>query len=198
VFFVGALVAAVALWRVVSRQYRDPKRGRRSAIAGIVMGLLTASFPLTFMATAKRVPRIHDITTDTESPPNFEAVLPLRAQSPNPAEYGGREIAEQQLKAYPEIRPLVLDLSVEESFERALRVARDMGWEIVAGDPQRGRIEATATTPFFGFKDDVVVRLAPTDTGTRIDVRSVSRVGISDVGANAKRIRSFLAKLQKN
>ena len=71
-----------------------------------------------------------------------------------------------------------------------------MGWEIVASDPAQGRIEATATTFWFGFKDDIVVRLAAEGTGSRVDVRSLSRIGSSDVGANAQRIRAYLEKVK--
>jgi uncharacterized protein (DUF1499 family) len=148
------------------------------------------------MQKAQLVPPIHDITTDTEQPPQFQAVLPLRADAPNPAEYGGAEIAGQQRQGYPDIAPLALEQPSAEAFRRALEAARGMGWDIVAADSVAGRIEATATTAWFGFKDDVVVRITPAGSGSRVDVRSVSRVGKSDVGANAERIREFLGRLR--
>lgn len=138
---------------------------------------------------------IHDITTDTENPPVFVSILALRKDAPNSATYGGPEIAAQQHAAYPDIRPLVSDLPPERAFERSRSVARQMGWDIVDENPAEGRIEATATTRWFGFKDDVVVRIAPAaGDGSRVDIRSVSRVGRSDVGTNARRIRTFLKK----
>jgi uncharacterized protein (DUF1499 family) len=70
-----------------------------------------------------------------------------------------------------------------------------MRWEVVAADAAAGRIEATATTPWFGFRDDIVVRIVPADGGSRVDVRSVSRVGKGDLGVNARRIREFLGRL---
>jgi uncharacterized protein (DUF1499 family) len=91
--------------------------------------------------------------------------------------------------------PLTIDEPPERAFLRALEAARDMGWEIVDSDPARGRIEATDTTPWYGFKDDVVVRVRAEGSGSRIDVRSVSRVGRSDVGTNARRIEDYLEKL---
>ena len=100
-----------------------------------------------------------------------------------------------QRHAYPDIRPLFLPLAPPPAFDRALNAARAAAWEIVAADSASGRIEATATTRWFGFKDDVVVRIAPAASGSRVDVRSVSRVGQSDVGTNAKRIRDYLARL---
>jgi uncharacterized protein (DUF1499 family) len=151
--------------------------------------------PWSWKQRADRVPPIHDITTDLADPPAFEAVLPLRQDAPNPSEYGGDSIAAQQREAYPDLGPLTLDLPLDAAFRRAQEAARDMGWEIVDSDPARGRIEATATTPWFGFKDDVVVRVRPEDGGSRVDVRSVSRVGRSDVGTNARRIREYLEEL---
>ncbi len=121
--------------------------------------------------------------------------MPLRAAAAVPAAYPGSETAQAQRRAYPDIAPLELAVPPAAAFARALDAATAMGWEIVAADAVAGRIEATATTPWFGFRDDVVVRVAPTPTGSRIDVRSVSRVGKSDLGANAKRIRAYLARL---
>jgi uncharacterized protein (DUF1499 family) len=80
--------------------------------------------------------------------------------------------------------------------QRALDAARSLGWEVVASDAATGRIEATATSRWFGFKDDVVVRIRPEGAGSRVDVRSMSRVGVGDLGANAERVREFLAKLR--
>jgi uncharacterized protein (DUF1499 family) len=138
---------------------------------------------------------IHDITTDTENPPVFVSILALRKDAPNSAIYGGPEVATRQHVAYPDIRPLVSDLPPARAFERSRSVAQQMGWNIVDEDPAEGRIEAIATTRWFGFKDDIVLRIAPAaGTGSRIDIRSVSRVGKSDVGTNARRIRAFLRK----
>jgi uncharacterized protein (DUF1499 family) len=126
----------------------------------------------------------------------FEVILPLRAGAPNPAEYGGPALAKQQEEGYPDLVPGSLGISPEAAFPRALQAAKDMGWEIVAADPKSLRIEATDTTAWFGFKDDVVVRLTPSPAGCRIDVRSASRVGQSDVGTNARRIKAYLARLK--
>jgi uncharacterized protein (DUF1499 family) len=165
------------------------------AITGIVLGGLAFGVPGNWYWIAKQVPMIHDITTDTENPPVFVTILPLRKDAPNSPIYGGPEIALKQHAAYPEIRPFLSDLPPAMAFERARSVARKMGWNIVEENPVEGRIEATATTRWFGFKDDVVVRIVPSgNAGSRIDVRSVSRVGKSDVGTNARRIRAFLGK----
>ena len=140
-------------------------------------------------------PLIHDITTDTVNPPGFVAVLPLRADAPNPPQYGGEEVAEKQRAAYPEIQPLTLDLSPAEAMALAESAAREMGWEIVEIAPGEGRLEAVATTAWFGFKDDVVVRITSDGDSALVDVRSKSRLGLSDVGTNARRIRRFLARM---
>src|SRR5207302_9610810 len=105
-----------------------------------------------------------------------------RAGAPNTAAYGGRDLAEQQRKGYPDLEPLVLGVPPSAAFTRARDAAEGMGWLIVAAEPAAGRLEATDSTLWFGFKDDIVVRIVPQGSGSRIDVRSVSRVGRSDLG----------------
>jgi uncharacterized protein (DUF1499 family) len=145
-----------------------------------------------------KYPGIHDITTDVTNPPAFVAIAPLRKDAPNPPEYAGDSIARQQLEAYPDIKPLMLAMPVDSAFTLALETVRDMGWELVDQNRRDGRIEATATTPFMGFKDDVVIRISSASGISRVDVRSKSRVGRGDVGANAKRIRAYLDKLRQS
>lgn len=191
--FAGLASAALsALMLVVPRTRRG---GVGPLLAALVIGLATAFVPWQGMQQARAVPPIHDITTDTTRPPEFVAILPLRADAPNPATYGGAELARAQAGAYPDLRPRRIDAAPAQAFERALQAARAMGWEIVAADAAAGRIEATDTTFWFGFKDDVVVRVEADGNGSRVDVRSVSRVGASDVGTNAKRIRAYLRAL---
>jgi Protein of unknown function (DUF1499) len=166
-------------------------------VVGLLLAGVTVGLPYRFSQIAKRVPPIHDITTDMTDPPAFVAVLPLRASATNSAVYAGDSIAALQRAAYPDVQPLVLPVPPLAAFERAVAAANAMGWEIVAGDSPSGRLEATATTTWFGFKDDVVVRIRAEGGGSRIDVRSVSRVGRSDVGANAARITRYLRELQR-
>jgi uncharacterized protein (DUF1499 family) len=192
----GGLAAAVlSAAGMVMALLSARRRALLPAFIGIALGLVVAGIPWQQKLTAQRVPPIHDITTDTEHPPAFVAVLPLRKDAPNPADYGGPDIAAQQRAAYPDLHPFHLNLPPEQAFGKALAAARDMGWNVVAADGSEGRIEATDTTFWFGFKDDVVVRVTKADHGSLIDVRSVSRVGKSDVGANAKRIRSYIERL---
>ncbi|MDX1660872.1 MAG: DUF1499 domain-containing protein [Gemmatimonadota bacterium] len=197
----GLAAAVVSLVGAVATRVGTRSRGIGLAMVGIVIGLVTAYVPWQWRQLAEEVPPIHDITTDTEEPPAFEAILPLRADAPNPSEYEGDSIARLQREAYPDVEPLVLDVPPDEAFLAALEAARETGWEIHAqqppGDGDAGRIEATDTTFWFGFEDDVVVRVRPADEGSRIDVRSVSRVGRSDVGTNAERIRQYLTKIRE-
>ena len=174
-------------------------RGSGKALPVVTLLLVAAAFatPLAKVRQATRVPPIHDITTDTDQPPEFVAVVPLRAGASNQVAYGGPEIAARQKSAYPAVQPLTLPVPPNQAFDRALAAARAMGWDLIASDPQSGRIEATATTFWFGFKDDVVVRVAAAPGGSRVDVRSLSRVGVSDVGTNAARIEKFLDRLGK-
>ena len=141
-------------------------------------------------------PAINDISTDLENPPAFRAVLPLRVHASSPPHHAGEAAARQQRDAYPEIAPLYLEAGVPEVLLLAEQAARDFGWEVVASVPGEGRLEAVATTPWFGLKDDVVVRVTPADGGVIVDVRSKSRVEMADAGTNARRIRYFLAALR--
>jgi len=165
-------------------------------LVALAYGVIAFVPPLLLLQKAKGVPPIHDISTDPFDPPAFKALMPIRQQAPNGAAYGGMEIAKQQNQAYPDIKPLVVKTPPAQTLQKAIDAARSLGWEIVSSDAPGGRIEATDTSMWFGFKDDVVVRVLPDPSGgSRVDVRSVSRVGKSDIGANAKRVREFLAKL---
>lgn len=167
----------------------------RWALPSIPLGIMALAIPWNYQSLAKAAPAIHDITTDTDDPPRFVAALEIRKASPNPSEYGGPEIAAKQKAAYPELRPLVLPDAPEQAFDKALAAAKSLGWEILAAVPAEGRIEATDTTRWFRFKDDVVIRVRPKDVGSIVDARSVSRVGRGDVGTNARRLRRFLGRV---
>lgn len=189
VVFVLAAIAAAIYFR------RKVRRGRALFLAAAAVSVIAAAPPIYFLSRAQRLPHIHDVSTDVVDPPQFVAVLPLRAGARNPVEYD-RAAAELQRQGYPDIAPLALDMPPRQAFERAGRVAHSMGWEIVDANSSDLRVEATATTLFFGFKDDIVIRVTPSGTGSRIDVRSLSRIGGSDIGANADRVRTFLARLK--
>ena len=180
VMFVGAGAALLAIVALSVRRFRGG-----TAWIALGVGIAAAAVPLSFLAQARSVPPIHDITTDTQTPPQFVA---------NPSGYDP-QVGEIQKRAYPQVRPLELAVPPAAAFARALGAVREMGLEVVAAEEKEGRIESVATTRWFGFKDDVVVRVSPAAGGSRIDVRSKSRVGRSDVGANARRIERFLMLL---
>jgi uncharacterized protein (DUF1499 family) len=165
-------------------------------VLALCIALAAAAPPIILLEQAKAVPAIHDITTDAFEPPVFVTLAAERALAPNGAKYGGMEVAAQQQKAYPDIKSVILKEPPQKVMQRALDAARTLGWEVVSSDTAQGRLEATDTTRWFGFKDDVVVRIRPEGTGSRVDVRSVSRVGQSDIGANAKRVRAFISRMQ--
>ena len=175
-----------------------PRAMLAMAIMGIVVGLVTAYIPWSLKRTAESLPYIHDISTDTANPPEFVAAAKLRKPGDHPVTYDGKEVADLQQQAYPDLAPLTSNAPAEKVFEAAKAALAAMGMKLVDADPAHGRIEATHTSLLYGFTDDMVVRIAGVADGTRVDVRSKSRVGRSDLGQNARRIRTFMQKLKAN
>jgi uncharacterized protein (DUF1499 family) len=183
---------------------------RRSALAivGLLVGLVSVYIPYSIRyASDTPLPPIHDISTDLDNPPEFVDVVPLRQQTgaTNPPEYRREnkrgdaiiKVPELQRSAYPDIQSIVFEgVSQPEAFNRALEAVKRQGWTLVAAKAEEGRIEATDRTFWFGFYDDVVIRVTAVDNGSRIDVRSKSRVGGGDVGKNAQRIRGYTRTLR--
>ncbi|MCW5659119.1 MAG: DUF1499 domain-containing protein [Burkholderiaceae bacterium] len=188
----AAGLALVAVLLTLGSSSRS--RWRRRARWALLINLAVAAWPLYMLYQGQTLPKIHDISTDTANPPTFDAVLPLRRGAKNPADYVAATGAEQR-KGYPDIVPLQLPLAPAVVFDNAERAARAMGWQVVDASPAKLRIEAIDTTPVFGFKDDIVVRITPQGSGSVVDVRSLSRVGSSDLGANAKRVRAYLQRV---
>jgi len=187
--FVVCLLAVVGTWVCHHRA------GRGYAYVGWLLSVLCAGVPLYHYEQAQRVPAIHDITTDTAHPPAFVALGAARAAAPNGLAYEGAAVAVAQQQAYPDLVPSLSPLSPATLFAQAEAVARTLGWAIVAAEPPHGRLEATDTSLLFGFTDDIVIRITPHARGSQLDIRSMSRVGRSDVGVNAHRIRRFLTRL---
>jgi uncharacterized protein (DUF1499 family) len=192
----GLAVIVVALAGLILGLLARTGRSLLVSLVTLVLLAAVAAVPVGYLRSAGRVPPIHDITTDPDDPPRFVAVLPLRHGAPNSAEYGGAALAAQQRAGYPDLGPARVALPPDQVFTRAVEVARALGWQIVAAVPAEGRLEATDRTRWFGFRDDVVIRVTADGPGARVDVRSVSRVGRSDLGTNARRIRRFLAALE--
>ena len=194
-FGIAALVVAVVT--LLLGRSRLEWRGITIAIFAFAAGGLIAYVPWHYDQIRSRVPPIHDVTTDPDNPPTFSVVVPLReAAGGNPVAYEGTKIAEQQRLAYPDLVPLTLALPPAAAFNRALDTAQRMGWTIVAADDAAGRIEASDRSRWFGFTDDIVVRITASGSGSRIDLRSSSRLGRGDFGVNAARIGGYLAALR--
>ena len=191
--YAGMITGLLSLAAMAITRPGQGRSGFALSLIGLLMAVPTAGIPGYFWQRAHQVPAIHDITTDVNNPPAFVTILSLRKSAPNPAAYGGPKIAAQQRQAYPDIVPLELTSPPHQTFGQALSAARSLGWRIISADEPAGRLEATDTTFWFGFTDDIVVRVTATLRGSRIDVRSVSRVGKSDVGTNARRIKRFCA-----
>lgn len=206
--FAIVLGLIVAILTLMTCLLMGRRRALRSSFLAILIAVVALGVP--YLAVGGRVgsPPIHDITTDTVNPPEFVDVLPYRVDA-NSVNYeekivsengpgganAGKHYREIQAEAYPDIKTVTLEAAPAQAFEQALAAAEAQGWEIVASVPDEGRIEATDTTFWFGFKDDVVIRLTPEGAGTKLDVRSSSRVGMGDVGTNAKRISDYIAAL---
>jgi len=193
IFALAALLAGIGgLFSVVSLLRR---RGGLVAMIAAAAGIAAFAVLMATVVAARAVPPINDITTDPVNPPMFVTITAAtRGADAAPLSYDP-SFAAQQTAAYPEVRPLVVESPPAEVFPKLLAAAKAMDWEIVSSDQANGRIEATATVPWWGFKDDIVVVMSPDGNGTRVDVRSKSRVGKSDLGVNAERIQEYLGRI---
>jgi Protein of unknown function (DUF1499) len=205
-FFLGIgalLFGALFGWRA-RKAIAPPPRARRWA--GMLAAVVYVGWVGTFLVAALSVPAIHDVSTDLADPPTFQT-LQLRADNwdniPGADDDDMKGLTPQQRwvvvhqKEYGDIRSVRINEPVPSVIAKAERLANDRGWDVAVALPEEGRLEATETSALFRFRDDVVLRVRPTDTGegSVVDMRSVSRVGVSDLGMNAKRVRSFLADL---
>lgn len=209
------LLMATAVMAVLSMILAafTPKKGFWLGAFAMIIPLFGMGQLLNVKNKVDSLPFIHDITTDTQDVPRFtSAILDERAKvkNVNPIDYSGKMaptkdasgepaqalVAALQSKAYPKVRPLILSQPPEAAFIQAKALIKDMGWALKSEDSAAGILEATDSSFWYGFKDDIIVRLrAGEGGGTVVDVRSISRVGTSDIGANAARIRIFLRKL---
>ena len=191
VVFVGIFFLAVSIYK---------KKRFQSELVPLLIAC--AIFPILAFsglgADIFKAPMIHDITTDTDNPPVFIFIQPDDGYRVNSLVYPGAEVSVQQKLAYPDIQTFITSLPPRQVYQKAIFVASLLGWEIIAKDLPSFRFEAVTRTPLFGFVDDIAVRITPIGAeGSAVDVRSMSRVGISDLGTNAKRIRRFLGELEQ-
>lgn len=190
---IGGVTLLLGLVGLIAKR---PGSGLVACVAA-ALAIACGTAPVMIKNKAGQVPPIHDITTDTQNPPQFVEVVPLRNadNAPNPPEYDTGQTA-QQLEAYPELVTMSLSVPYDEAFDASVATLREMGLELVDMDRGAGRIEATHTSLWWGFKDDMVIRFNRNGEMLSVDVRSKSRMGGSDLGANAARIERFLGGLQ--
>ncbi len=190
-----AAVSLVSLWFL----RKSKSQAIVYAIISLILTGIAGGSAFYWQQRAQSVPPIHDITTDLDNPPEFVAMVRLRADAPNPPEYAGEETRQAQIEAYPNIEPLMLESDLQDVMDATVMLILQREWDIVAINRNQRRIEATEKLAWFGFKDDVVLRFTETEEGgTRVDMRSKSRIGRSDVGVNAKRIDRFLTDLEQS
>lgn len=194
VYVAGGALALSVIWIILAAVRRSGE-GLVAVVLAVILAVGSALAPVRMQATAASLPFIHDITTDTASPPAFVAIAPMRADAPNGVDYVTDPAL--QAKGYPDIKTLKSPLPPAELFEKALAAAQSLNWNVVSSSREEGRIEATDETLWWGFKDDVVIRIQADGAGSKLDIRSMSRVGQSDIGKNAERIRAFLAIVSK-
>lgn len=194
----GLLLGIIGTVQGLIALRRQRRAGQPPAIAATGTGLsaLGAVYLAGVVLSAFTVAPIHNVSTDIEDPPEFTVAASLRAETDNPLSYDSETIGPLQREGYPDLGPLDMDMSRDQAYELVRGVLVDMGLDLVREAPEQGEIEAVATTFWFGFQDDLVVRLRETDGGTRMDVRSVSRVGVVDLGANAERIFEIIGRVQ--
>lgn len=188
-------LTVIALVGIVIGLVRKTGVGWRNPLALLVSIVMLGIMYGQVIAPARANPPMHDITTDLDQPPAFAALtLPednLRGFE-NMQEWRAMHRAE-----YGDIRPEVIDKPPRAVLGDARALMEERGWDIVATDPDAGRIEAIAFAGFIRFRDYVVVEVTPVaDGSTRVDMRSTSEVGVSDLGYNAARVREFLLALR--
>lgn len=195
--YFGIAAVVVSVLALLLGRSRIPSWGAVVAVLAFVAGGGVVYVPWHYNTVRHTVPAINDITTDIDNPPAFVALASAHAaEGGNPVAYPGAKFADQQKQAYPDIAPLILSLPPAAAFNKALDTARQMGWTIVKADDAAGRIEASEKSRWFGFTDDIVIRIAAAGSGSRVDVRSASRLGRGDFGVNATRIRSYMGELR--
>lgn len=164
------------------------RSGRSRALVGTGIGAaLIAAFVV--MTPPSGTPTINDITTSTDDPPEFVAALRQEANQGRDLSYPGEEFAVQQRAGYPDLGPIEVASLPKETLDRITTLVQSYGWQLLERDDAAGRIEATDTSAIFGFVDDLIVRVRPKGGSSVVDIRSKSREGRGDLGANAARIR---------
>ena len=195
-YAIGCFGAAILLLLAIVLMLLPRYASWRKALAGRALLAVPGTLLLLSLLAGGDRPRIHDISTDLQDPPVFTAAQQQRGSGSNSLDTAP-ETQALQAAAYPEVQTLRSALEYEVIFDKAVRVAMELGWEIYRQDRNAGVIEAVDTTAIMGFKDDIVIRVRTSADGSLVDLRSVSRVGLGDLGANARRINSFIERMQQ-
>src|SRR5215470_12283090 len=188
------LAGFVAIWR-------NGTRGMSRILLAFLINAIVLAYPAYLVLQYRKLPAIHDVTTDPIDPPRFDALARLRTgDGANPAVYAGLYSAEQQRHFYPDIEPIELEIPVDRAYALSLQIANKRKWLIIDERPPQpprriGRIEAVARSPIMGFREDVSIRVVPDGDDSRVDIRSASRYFESDLGSNAARISKFIDDL---
>lgn len=198
VLLIACLALALAAGALVVI-WNDGLKGLGQALLAAVLSAAVLAYPSFEILRGALLPAIGDVSTDTADPPRFHAVAALRPRGTNALNYAGGASAELQRKFYPAVRPLEFDAEVDEMFGAALALVQRQGWQLadnISPAPNRdGYIEAVASTPLMGFREDISIRVRKSGNMVRVDMRSASRYGQRDFGTNARRIEAFLAQL---
>ena len=197
---IGGLVLAIIVAVVgIVRIWFGGQIGAGAAFAGIAIALISLALPLYYLSHVFMLPNLNDVETTPRQPMQFSQLAAQRPADANRIVEPDLAAAELQEKAYPDIRPMELERSATETFDIVHEAVKRLGWTIVLNEPpaeQPGRIEATDRTMLMGYTDDVLIRVTGDDTHAFIDVRSVSRYGMHDLGANAERIRTLFVEVK--
>lgn len=199
-FGIGLLVSSLFALYALASVFRHLARGQPCR-SQLHIAFLTAAPAMLVLAIVGvdgfKAPPIHDLSTDIHDPPQFRFAQARRREGDNSLDYGGEDIAALQVEAYPDLKTVYLPGTREQGMALIRETVQALGWEVLGEDGEAGQIEAAETTPLLGFTDDVVIRVRTLNDGVLIDLRSTSRVGVSDLGANAKRIRHFVRELKQ-
>ncbi len=190
------LTTGIALIALLLSLFAKPRRGIITSLLCLAVPIAGIAYGKSVRGRAKSLPFIHEISTDTQNPPAFsEAIIKLRTNCSNRLNEYDANVIKAQKQGYPDIQTLKSNMPPKEMFDKTQSVIRSLGWDIVSEDKASGHIEARTKSFWFGFPDDVAVRILPSENGSKIDIRSLSCHGKSDIGANAARIRMLSRKL---
>jgi uncharacterized protein (DUF1499 family) len=189
----GLVLAVVALVIFIVSVIKGISPAGTGSLTVMALGIMPPVIAIAIIGIdAIQRPLIHDISTDTQDPPEFQEVVKLRLAGENSPEYEGASLAGRQQQAYPEIQPIITRLDRNDALTEATQVVKDLQWEFINIDYDKGIIEAYDTSRIFGFVDDIIIRVRSEGRGSRVDIRSVSRVGRGDLGKNAERVKQFI------